>query len=129
MTKLKRGLFRGTSAWAFVRTSSNPLFPYVPSLFTHVWQYVGDYCPTTELHSAPRFSWLHFNVASNDFPTDFDPMPLNYMAGVAFYPSLVLLMTVIFFIVTFFYTFCCGRCNGRGKEEKVDKVRARFLCR
>jgi hypothetical protein len=94
--------------------------PYIPCMETH--ETVGRYCPITELHAGWRFSWLHMKVASNDFPEQFDPVPLDYMTGVAFYPSLVLLLTIIFFTVTFFYTFCCAKCSGRGRDEKVDKT-------
>ena len=58
------------------------------------------------------------------------------MAGVGFYPSLIVVMAVIFGLITFFYSCCCAKCNGRGAKEKVDKVTKRgplvvlliFLC-
>jgi hypothetical protein len=40
------------------------------------------------------------------------------MAGVGFYPSIVLAVAVVFAAVSFFYgVCCCCKCNGRGKEE------------
>ena len=41
------------------------------------------------------------------------------MSGVGFYPSLIVVMTIIFGLVTFFYTFCCAKCSGRAAKEKV----------
>lgn len=97
--------------------------PYVPCSETK--EIVGDYCPITELHAVPRFSLMTFSTVSSDFPSTFDPVPEEYASGVAFYPSLVLLMSVIFSLLCFFYTCCCARCSGRGKDEKVDKVTKR----
>ncbi|GMI12342.1 hypothetical protein TrVE_jg7512 [Triparma verrucosa] len=107
--------------------------PYIPCKDNEI---SDQYCPITELNALPRYSWLTFSKVDSDFPTEFDPLPQEYMAGVGFYPSLIVVMAVIFGLITFFYSCCCAKCNGRGAKEKVDKVTKRgplvvlliFLC-
>ena len=96
--------------------------PYIPCSDNEISE---DYCPITELNALPRFSFKTMSTVSSDFPTEFDPLPEEYMSGVAFYPSLILAMALIFSLIAFFYTFCCTRCSGRGKDEKVDKFTKR----
>eukprot|EP00518_Triparma_eleuthera_P002723 CAMPEP_0182459320 /NCGR_PEP_ID=MMETSP1319-20130603/4473_1 /TAXON_ID=172717 /ORGANISM="Bolidomonas pacifica, Strain RCC208" /LENGTH=464 /DNA_ID=CAMNT_0024658211 /DNA_START=193 /DNA_END=1587 /DNA_ORIENTATION=+ len=95
--------------------------PYVPCEDVDY----GEYCPITELHLLPRYSLVSFSEVSGEFPTEFDPLPEEYMGGVAFYPSLILCMAFILSLVSFFYACCCAKCSGRGKDEKVDKVTKR----
>jgi len=84
---------------------------YVPCSETGI---ESRYCPITELNMLPRINWLTFSKVSSDFPNEFDPIPQEYLAGVGFYPSIMVSVSVIFAVVTFFYgVCCCCRCSGR----------------
>ncbi|GMI12087.1 hypothetical protein TrRE_jg12834 [Triparma retinervis] len=97
--------------------------PYVPCSETGI---EAAYCPIIELHSLPRVDWLTFSTVPSDFPDEFEPIPRSYLSGVAFYPSIIVVLSVVFATVSFFFgVCCCCNCSGRGKEEKVDKVTKR----
>lgn len=104
-----------------VQVTATIVGDYEPSVYTPCEELLGHtagYCPITSLHNVPRFSWLTFSrVDANEFPTALDPMPEDYVAGVLFYPSLILLLGLVFFCVALGYNTCCARCHGRARSE------------